>query len=57
MNTINTYGDDYMSRVNFNADDETIEKLDKLCRATERNRTQMLIFLIKQECKRLEGKE
>lgn len=43
-----------MSRVNFNADDETIKKLDKLCELTERNRTQMIIYLIKKECKRME---
>lgn len=43
-----------MGRINFNVDNETIEKLDRLCKVTERNRTQMLIFLIKQECKKLE---
>jgi predicted transcriptional regulator len=38
-----------MGRINFNADENTIKKLDELCQKTERNRTQMIIFLIKEK--------
>jgi len=42
-----------MSRINLNADDETITKLDQICKYTKRNRTQMILFLVEQEHRKL----
>jgi len=41
-----------MKRITFNISDENYNKLEKLCKLTELNKTQMIIFLIKEECKR-----
>mgnify|MGYP001339470008 CR=1 FL=1 len=53
MNPINIHGDDYMSRININADEEIIKKLDQISKYTKRNRTQMIHFLVEQEHRKL----
>jgi hypothetical protein len=55
MTSINTYGDNGMVRINFNTDEKTRDKLDLICLLTDRNRTQMLNFLIKSKYKELKG--
>jgi predicted DNA-binding protein len=36
-----------MKRITFNIPDENFDNLEKLCKKTERNKTQMLNILIK----------
>jgi len=53
MNTINIFGDDSMPKININADEEIIKKLDQICKYTKRNRTQMIHYLIEDEHRNL----
>lgn len=54
MNTINIFGDDSMPKININADEEIIKKLDQICKYTKRNRTQMIHYLIEDEYRNLQ---
>ena len=42
-----------MKRITFNISDENYTKLKTLCEITERNKTQMITYLIKEECKKV----
>jgi hypothetical protein len=40
---------EYMKRITFNISEKNYKKLEELCEITERNKTQMIVCLIREE--------